>query len=293
NKEKTPKEADTALKANILDFCEEHYKDILPVIMDKILHDKRKEVHARLDFKENPRKSRRVKENSQNSSARTLSNTYSSTKTGPNEGNSRDRSHGKGRSRKRSSSSRDCPRNRNRPRGIKESYSNNRSSYRTGDRHGYHARNRNCSCSMKRGKGSKSLLSRMSESSISDGGRWKTKAKKRKPTDEEDLSVPWTCEDQKKYVKDPVEIHNIKQRDGETIEEFIERFKIETERMKGAPECMQISGFMHGVNNPELTKRLNECVPKTMEEMMTATTAFIRGETVVSSKKKVHTPWKS
>ncbi|GJX75649.1 reverse transcriptase domain-containing protein [Tanacetum coccineum] len=25
---------------------------------------------------------------------------------------------------------------------------------------------------------------------------------------------------QKKYVKDPVEIHNIKQRDGETIEEF-------------------------------------------------------------------------
>ncbi|GJS06951.1 reverse transcriptase domain-containing protein [Tanacetum coccineum] len=33
---------------------------------------------------------------------------------------------------------------------------------------------------------------------------------------------------QKKYVKDPVEIHNIKQRDGETIEEFIERFKIET-----------------------------------------------------------------
>ncbi|GKD69703.1 hypothetical protein Tco_1323793 [Tanacetum coccineum] len=27
---------------------------------------------------------------------------------------------------------------------------------------------------------------------------------------------------QKKYVKDPVEIHNIKQRDGETIEEFME-----------------------------------------------------------------------
>ncbi|GKA23304.1 reverse transcriptase domain-containing protein [Tanacetum coccineum] len=26
---------------------------------------------------------------------------------------------------------------------------------------------------------------------------------------------------QKKYVKDPIEIHNIKQRDGETIEEFM------------------------------------------------------------------------
>ncbi|GJU28628.1 reverse transcriptase domain-containing protein [Tanacetum coccineum] len=98
---------------------------------------------------------------------------------------------------------------------------------------------------------------------------------------------------QKKYVKDPVEIHNIKQRDGETIEEFMKRFRIETERMKGAPECMRISGFIHGVNKPELTKYLNEHVPKTMEEMMTATTAFIRGETVVASKKKVHTPWKS
>ncbi|GKF99200.1 reverse transcriptase domain-containing protein, partial [Tanacetum coccineum] len=68
---------------------------------------------------------------------------------------------------------------------------------------------------------------------------------------------------QKKYVKDPVEIHNIKKRDRETIEDFIERFKVETRRMKGAPECMRISGFMHGVNNPELTKRLNEHVPKT------------------------------
>ncbi|GJT38778.1 reverse transcriptase domain-containing protein [Tanacetum coccineum] len=89
---------------------------------------------------------------------------------------------------------------------------------------------------------------------------------------------------QKKYVNDLVEIYNIKQRDGETIEDFIERFKVKTGRMKGAPECMWISGFMHGINNPELTKRLNEHVPKTMEEMMTITTA---------SKKKGHSSWKS
>ncbi|GJW90454.1 reverse transcriptase domain-containing protein [Tanacetum coccineum] len=97
---------------------------------------------------------------------------------------------------------------------------------------------------------------------------------------------------QKKYVKDPVEIHNIKQRDGETIEDFIEWFKIETGRMKGAPEYMRISGFMHGVNNPELIRRLNENVLKTMEEMMTVTTAFIRGEVAAASKKKSHTAWK-
>ncbi|GJR84152.1 reverse transcriptase domain-containing protein [Tanacetum coccineum] len=97
---------------------------------------------------------------------------------------------------------------------------------------------------------------------------------------------------QKKHVKDPIEIHNIKQRDGEMIEEFMERFKVETGHIKGAPECMKIYGFMHGVNNPELTKLLNERVPKALEEMMTTTTAFIRGETAVASKKKVHTPWK-
>nr|GEW42467.1 reverse transcriptase domain-containing protein [Tanacetum cinerariifolium] len=49
---------------------------------------------------------------------------------------------------------------------------------------------------------------------------------------------------------------------------------IETGRMKGAPECMRISKFMHGINNLELKKRLNEHVPKIMEEMMIATTAF-------------------
>ncbi|GKD35757.1 reverse transcriptase domain-containing protein [Tanacetum coccineum] len=60
---------------------------------------------------------------------------------------------------------------------------------------------------------------------------------------------------QKKYVKDPVEIRNIKQRDGETIEDFMKQFKVETGRMKGAPECMRISGFMHGEKPLPLPKR--------------------------------------
>nr|GEU40504.1 reverse transcriptase domain-containing protein [Tanacetum cinerariifolium] len=293
NKEKTSKEADAALKANILDFCEEHYEDILPVIMDKSAATRGKKYR---NPSERPKMRDRVKYNHEDvfdrlshrrqSAFDRLSNTYSPTKSGLNEGNPRDRSHSRGCSRRRSSSGRDCPRNRNHPCGIEESYSNTRSSYRTGYRNGYHARNRNRSRSMKIGRESESPLSRGSESGTSDGGHWKTKAKWRKPADEEDLS-------QKKYVKDPVEIHNNKQKDGETIEEFMERFKIKTGRMKGSPECMRIFGFMHGVNNPELTKRLNEHVPKTVEEMITATTAFIRGETAVASKKKVHTPWKS
>ncbi|GKB52238.1 hypothetical protein Tco_0902991 [Tanacetum coccineum] len=355
NKEKTPKEADAALKVNILDFCEEHYEDILPVIMDKIRRGKRKEVHARLDFGESFKKSRRVREGSQNSSAGTLparqsafdrlSDTYSpsTTKSGPDMANSRDHAHSRGRPRRRDSSpSGDRPRSKDRLRGIKESYGNTCSSNKTGAKHRYHSRDRDRSRSVKRGRESESPLSRMSESGTSNGGHWKSKSKRRKPTGEEDLAVSWSCEEvdpftprisnfkssqktrmpknvktydgaqverwamptwchmfnstligtarvwfdelspesidgykdlkaaflayfmqQKKYVKDPVEIHNIKARGWRDLS---------------------------GVNKPELNKeRLNEHVLKTMEEMMTATTAFIREETVVASKKKGHT----
>ncbi|GJU98522.1 hypothetical protein Tco_1327793 [Tanacetum coccineum] len=69
--------------------------------------------------------------------------------------------------------------------------------------------------------------------------------------------------------------------------------EVETGRMKGVPECMRISEFMHGVNNPELTKRLNEHVPKTMEEIMIATISFIRGKAAAADKKKGQTSWRA
>nr|GEU85980.1 hypothetical protein [Tanacetum cinerariifolium] len=330
--------------------------------MDKIRRDKRKEVHARLDFEENLRKSRRVRDDSQNSSARTLRyrnpskrpkiwdrlkyndedvfdrlghrrqsafdrliNTYSPTKIGPNEGNSRDRSQSRGCSPRRNSSSRDCPRNRNRPRGIEELYSNTRSSYKTGDRDRYHARNRNRSYSKKRGRGAnpRYLACRRAALAMGDIGKQSQKGasqqmKKTCPyprparIDPKDHLKIFQAAAQVEHWAMPTWCHIFNSAligaarvwfdelppesiggDEETIEEFMEHFKIETERIKGAPECMRISGFMHRVNNPELTKRLNERVPKTVEEMITTTTDFIRGETTVASKKKVHTPWKS
>nr|GEV58610.1 reverse transcriptase domain-containing protein [Tanacetum cinerariifolium] len=60
---------------------------------------------------------------------------------------------------------------------------------------------------------------------------------------------------EKKCIKDPVEIHNIKQRDGESIEKFMRRYKLKCKDVKGAPECMKISGFMNRITNPELIKR--------------------------------------
>nr|GEV65189.1 reverse transcriptase domain-containing protein [Tanacetum cinerariifolium] len=329
NKEKTPNEADAVLKVNILDFYEKHYEDILPVIMDKIRRDKRKEVHARLDFREDSKKSQRVREGSQNSSAGTLPARYRNLSERPkmrdrlryNDGN--DRSHSRGRPRKRDSSpSRDRPRSRDRLRDIEESYGNTCSSYRTEARHRYHSRDRDRSYSMKKErKENPNYLAKedpedhvkifqaaaqlerwamrtwchmFNYTLIGTARVWFDELPPESIDGYKDLKVSFLAYfmQQKKYVKDLVEIHNFKQRDGETIEDFMERFKVETGRLKGAPECMRISGFMHGVNNPELTKRLNEHVPKTMEEMMTATTAFIQGETVVASKKKGHASWK-
>ncbi|GKB58475.1 reverse transcriptase domain-containing protein [Tanacetum coccineum] len=51
---------------------------------------------------------------------------------------------------------------------------------------------------------------------------------------------------QTKHIKDPVEIHHIKQRDGESTKDFMERYKAEILDMEGESECMKISGFMHG-----------------------------------------------
>nr|GFA96052.1 reverse transcriptase domain-containing protein [Tanacetum cinerariifolium] len=278
-------EANSTPRVNIQEFCEEHYEDILPVIMEKVRHDRRKDVHTRLDFGEGPRE--RIREDSY----------YSNTRAGVTESGRMKKPHPlpecfKG-----------CRHmDREYLRGTRESYNDSfPHSYRDGSHHRHMKR--------KRDKSSQSSASRSDSSDEKH-----QKSRRHQPTDEDDLKIPWMCEEenpfklrirnfestrktrmpnnQKKYVKDPVEIHNIKQRDGETIEDFMKHFKIETGRMKGAPECMRISRFMHRVNNPELTKRLNEHVSKTMEEMMITTTAFIRGEAAAASKKKGHVSWK-
>ncbi|GJV53188.1 hypothetical protein Tco_1448929 [Tanacetum coccineum] len=267
NKEKAP---DAAPGVNIVDFCEEYYEDILPIIMDKARRDK------------------------------------------PSKTDSRNPSHSRGHHPKR-----ERPRIEECSRSAEESYGDTysqetKTKYRDRSRDGDRFR------SVKRWRESETPSSRGSESSTSNRGHWKSRMKRYELVDEDDLAVLWTRKDVDPFTPrirnfkssrktrmpnnvktydgtgDPKDHLKIFQaaRDGETIEDFIERFKVETGRMKGAPKCMRISGFMHGVNNPELTKRLNEQVPKTMEEMMTVTTAFIRGEAAAASKKKGHLPWK-
>ncbi|GJZ34459.1 reverse transcriptase domain-containing protein [Tanacetum coccineum] len=83
---------------------------------------------------------------------------------------------------------------------------------------------------------------------------------------------------QKKCIIDPIKIHHIRQRDGESMKEFVRRYKLKCRDVKGAPECMKISGFMHGITNPELIKRLHDKIPKFVDEMRRVNTTFLRGE---------------
>nr|GEU48380.1 reverse transcriptase domain-containing protein [Tanacetum cinerariifolium] len=234
-----PGEANTTPRVNIQEFCEEYYEDILPIIMEKVCHDRRKDVHTRATEPERVKVQNRLRYGDRHvldrlghrrqSAFDRLSETYSpsTTKPRPQKMDSRDPPRGRSRARALSASRDDRHKDRECFRSTRESYGDSFShSNRDGGHHHHMKRRRD-----------KSPPSSVSRSDSSD------------------------------------EKHR--------------------RRMNGAPECIQISGFMHGVNNPELTKRLNEHVPKTMEEMMITTTAFIRGEAAAASKKKGHVSWKA
>nr|GEY48536.1 hypothetical protein [Tanacetum cinerariifolium] len=276
-----PGEADTTPRVNIQEFCEEYYEDILPIIMEKVRHDRRKDVHTRLDFGEGSRE--RIREDSHHSNARAratepervkvqdrlrygdrhvldrlghrrqsafnrLSETYlpSTTKSHPQKTDSRDPPQGRSHARALDASRDDRPKDRERFRSAKESYGDSFShSYRDGG-HSHHMKRR-------RDKSPPSSMSRSDSSDEKYRRVWFDELPPESIDGYKDLKAAFLAYfmQQKKYAKDPVEIHNIKQRDEETIEDFREHFKTETGRMKGAPECMRISGFMHGTTQRE------------------------------------------
>nr|GEU94975.1 reverse transcriptase domain-containing protein [Tanacetum cinerariifolium] len=91
---------------------------------------------------------------------------------------------------------------------------------------------------------------------------------------------------QKKCIKNPVEIHHIKQREGGFTEDFVRRFNVESMYVKGASKIMRISGFMHGITNPKLIKCLHDKILKSVDEMMRITTSFLRGRWQLNFKKE-------
>ncbi|GKC27874.1 reverse transcriptase domain-containing protein [Tanacetum coccineum] len=209
-REKTPKETDTAPQASIQELCEKHYDDILPIILEKASQDKRKGLQSRLDFRDTPKRARRIKSDSlslvlENSPAKVLPREEKNQKPDARRKDFEDKSV-------------ELVQNQKPLAVVEESIwaitilpkERQEIQLPNNDHHGGATR---------------VWFDELLAESID---RYK---------DLKEAFLSYFMQ-QKKYVKDPVEIHNIKQKEGETIEEFIERFKTETGRMKGAPECM-------------------------------------------------------
>ncbi|GJS51751.1 reverse transcriptase domain-containing protein [Tanacetum coccineum] len=212
-KEKTPKEADATPRVNIQDFCEEHYEDILLVIMDKIRRDKRKEVPCL-----------------------------------------------------------GCGLRR-----IVHKKCRLRLFYQRSTKHGYRV-----------------ALTETTPFFEKMGGKVESPSSSF-PAYQKAIPAMGDIGSQgaKKYgllsyLQRAVD--GYKDLKARCLLSILHATKeVETERIKGALECMRISRFMHGVNNPELTKRLNEHVPKTMEEMMITTTCLLWEKLRAGKQEKVHT----
>nr|GEU81403.1 reverse transcriptase domain-containing protein [Tanacetum cinerariifolium] len=197
-----PRDADATPRVNIQDLCEEYYEDILPIIMNKVRRDKRKKsMLKRLKVRDRLRyNDRHVLDrlgHRRQSAFDRLSETYSPsrTKSRPDRTSSKDRSRGRSRPHKLDASNGDRPENKECFCGVGEWYDNSHSSYGTGINHGYCYHDSDRSRHMKRGRDSESPLSSVSKSDSSDGRHRKSKSKRHKPTDEDDLTMPWMCEE--------------------------------------------------------------------------------------------------
>ncbi|GJX40688.1 reverse transcriptase domain-containing protein [Tanacetum coccineum] len=92
---------------------------------------------------------------------------------------------------------------------------------------------------------------------------------------------------QKRYVNDLTEIHDIKRRQNEGLQAFMDWFKYESSHIKGVPLVLRISAFMHGHGHSELAKKLNDKIPKTIDEIFKRVRAFIKGEVMAGSGEMV------
>nr|GEX24402.1 reverse transcriptase domain-containing protein [Tanacetum cinerariifolium] len=221
-----PRDVNATPRVNIQEFCDEYYEEILPIIMDKVHRDRQKDVHTRLDFGEGHRE--RTREDSHHSSVRSrttklervkvqdrlrygdlhvldrlghrrrsafdrLSETYSpsTTKSRPRWTDSRDPPWGRSHPYGLDTSKEDRPKDRERFHSVGESYDDSFS-------HSYHDENR--SRHMKRRRDNESLLSSVSRSDSSDGRYRRSRSKRHKSMDEEDLTRPWMCEEEDPFT---------------------------------------------------------------------------------------------
>ncbi|KAK1431975.1 hypothetical protein QVD17_08812 [Tagetes erecta] len=95
---------------------------------------------------------------------------------------------------------------------------------------------------------------------------------------------------QKRHLKGKGEIHNIRRRDGERVEDFITRYNQESLQIKGAGEDLRVSGFIHGVRNDDLVRMMHrDGAPETIEQVMEAAKSWVRRENVCARMREIDT----
>ncbi|GJU00397.1 hypothetical protein Tco_1110735 [Tanacetum coccineum] len=286
----SPTEVGPPSDAALREYCDKNYSQLLPIIVEKFnkeieRNEKLEEVKARLNF-------RGVSRTSRYSESRTMST----------------REHKRRHRSRRSRSPRPSPSVFSRIRRERSRSPRQNPREKEG---GVFKRLGNRGKSVSACSGSHNQHSYLKyteallESEDSGGGYWKSRSKKSggSPKDLSNsknrmLGHANLVSQVQLYVnrkrKDPIELHNIKQRDGESTEDFVRKYKLESKDVKGAPECMRISGYVHGITNPELIKRLHDKIPKTVDKIMRVATSFLRGEVTASNheRKRLFPPWK-
>ncbi|GJY71384.1 hypothetical protein Tco_0475087 [Tanacetum coccineum] len=74
------------------------------------------------------------------------------------------------------------------------------------------------------------------------------------------------------------------------LQAFMDRFKSESLHIKGVPSVLHISEFFHGHRHPKLAKKLNDKIPRIVDEMFERVRAFIRGEAAAGSAEVASAP---
>nr|GEZ75776.1 reverse transcriptase domain-containing protein [Tanacetum cinerariifolium] len=190
---------------------------------------------------------------------------------------------------------RDPPRGRSHARTLNASrgdhnrggkgFCSTRESY--GDSFSHSYRDKSCNNTKRRDMSPSSSVSR---SNPSEEKHRKSKSKRHKPA-EDDLTKPWTCEEVNPFTP---RIRNFESSRKTRMPNNIKTYD-GTGDPEGHEKVFQAAAQVEKWAMPTWCHMFNSTLigaARTMEEMMIATTAFIRGEVAAASKKKGHVSWK-
>ncbi|GJX75620.1 hypothetical protein Tco_0322431 [Tanacetum coccineum] len=88
---------------------------------------------------------------------------------------------------------------------------------------------------------------------------------------------------QKKFTKTHLAVHNIKQREGESIRAFITRYTDDTLQLMGLHKEQGIFGFIHGLRTRSLVEHLSTDLPSTYKGLMEKIYSWVEAREVATN----------